>query len=371
VLQLGGLAGPGAVAGGVWAVARMQSSALARRGAAVELVGGWLGAVPTRRPGTHERIFRVRRPFRGARIRGLVSLGLVRHVRDRSRRVDVVQLHLCRDFITTVSALMLGRSATPVVAQTHGMLAVPGSRGLRLFDALVFRRAMRTPRLWLTLTESEEDSLAALGVPKADMRRVVKATVPPGLAWEDPETTTFLFVSRLAARKQPAVFVEAAIALLQEGLDARFVVAGPDQGELDTVRALVDASGFQNRFSLPGELAEREVLVALAHATAVVLPARHEPYPMVVIEAAGVGTPIILTSECGLSASLRAADAAVIAEPTAEAFRSAMAAVAADPELRSGLGARARELHGRLWSAESLAQRLLDCYAEAIHARRC
>jgi glycosyltransferase involved in cell wall biosynthesis len=371
VLQLGGLAGPGAAAGGVWAVARMQSSALARRGAAVELVGGWLGAVPTRRPGTHERIFRVRRPFRGARIRGLVSLGLVRHVRDRSRRVDVVQLHLCRDFITTVSALMLGRSATPVVAQTHGMLAVPGSRGLRLFDALVFRRAMRTPRLWLTLTESEEDSLAALGVPKADMRRVVNATVPPGLAWEDPETTTFLFVSRLAARKQPAVFVEAAIALLQEGLDARFVVAGPDQGELDTVRALVDASGFQNRFSLPGELAEREVLVALAHATAVVLPARHEPYPMVVIEAAGVGTPIILTSECGLSASLRAADAAVIAEPTAEAFRSAMAAVAADPELRSGLGARARELHGRLWSAESLAQRLLDCYAEAIHARRC
>ena len=43
MLQIGGLAGPGAVAGGVWAVARMQSAALVRRGAAVELVGGWLG----------------------------------------------------------------------------------------------------------------------------------------------------------------------------------------------------------------------------------------------------------------------------------------------------------------------------------------
>ena len=65
VLQIGGLAGPGAVAGGVWAVARMQSAALVRHGAAVELVGGWLGGRPATRPEPHERIFPVRRPFPG------------------------------------------------------------------------------------------------------------------------------------------------------------------------------------------------------------------------------------------------------------------------------------------------------------------
>ena len=370
VLQVGGLAGPGAVAGGVWAVARMQSAALARRGAAVELVGGWLGAVPARRPGSLERIFAVRRPFRGARLRGLIGISLVRHVWDRGRRADIVQLHLCRDFITTFSALMLRRTGTPVIAQAHGMLAVPGSRGLRLFDSLIFGRAMRTPKLWLTLTESEEENLESLGVPRTKMRRVVNATVELDATWEDPQETTFLFVSRLAPRKQPAVFVEAAIALLRAGSQARFVVAGPDQGELDTVRALIDASGFQERFDLPGELTEPEVLAALARATAVVLPARHEPYPMVIIEAAGVGTPIILTSECGLSATLREADAAIIARPTADAFQSAMLSVAADPDLRSRLSANARELHARLWSAESLAERLLGFYAEAISAGR-
>ena len=136
------------------------------------------------------------------------------------------------------------------------------------------------------------------------MRRVVNATADPGTAWEDPQTPTFLFVSRLAPRKQPTVFVEAAIALLREGSEARFVVAGPDQGELESRAPLIDASGFQDRFDLPGELTEPQVLEALAHATAVVLPARHEPYPMVIIEAAAVGTPIILTSECGLAAAL-------------------------------------------------------------------
>lgn len=370
VLQIGGLAGPGAVAGGVWAVARMQSAALARRGVAVELIGGWLGAVPAGRPGSYERVFTVRRPFRGARLRGLIGVGLARHVWDRSRRVDVVQLHLCRDFITTFSALMLRRAATPVIAQAHGMLAVPGSRGLRLFDFLLFRRAMRTPQLWLTLTDAEEENLEMLGVPRTKMRRVVNATAATGTAWEDPQDPTFLFVSRLAARKQPTVFVEAAIALLREGSEARFVVAGPDQGELDAVRALIHASGFQDRFDLPGELTEPEVLAALARATAVVLPARHEPYPMVIIEAAAVGTPIILTSECGLAAPLRNAGAAIIAEPTAEAFQSAMAAIAADPGLRRRLSTHARGLHRGLWSAESLADRLLDFYAEAIHAGR-
>lgn len=370
VLQVGGLAGPGAVAGGVWAVARMQSAALARRGAAVELIGGWLGAVPSTRPGSLERMFRVHRPFRRARLRGLIGIGLVKYVRERSSRVDVVQLHLCRDFITTCSALMLGRTGTPVIAQSHGMLAIPRSRGLRLFDSLIFRRAMRIPQLWLTLTEAEEKNLESLGVPRTKMRRVVNASVNPGTKWEDPQHATFLFVSRLASRKQPKVFVEAALALLREGLAARFVIAGPDQGELEAVHRLIGASGFQDRFVLPGELTEPEVLEALAHATAIVLPARHEPYPMVIIEAAGVGTPIILTSECGLAASLRQAGAAVIADPVAGAFKEAMALVAADPKLRHRLSVGARDLHARLWSAEALAQRLLNFYAEAIDAGR-
>src|SRR3954463_9897948 len=97
VLQVGGVAGPGALAGGVWAVARMQSAALARRGATVELIGGWLGALPAAGADSHERIFPVRRPFRGAHLRGLIGVGLVRHVWHRSRSADVVQLHLCRD----------------------------------------------------------------------------------------------------------------------------------------------------------------------------------------------------------------------------------------------------------------------------------
>lgn len=368
VIQLGGLAGPGAAAGGVWAVARTQSAALRRAGLQVELIGGWLGKLPASSDGT-AKFFRVRRPLPGARLRGLVSLQLPRYVASRARTADVVQVHLCRDFITTSTAALLRRGKTPVIAQSHGMLAPSSSLPVRLFDAVITRWLVRIPQLWLTLTEEEEDGLQQLGVDRTRMRRVVNASAETTLRWSDPEQTVFLFAARLSARKQPAVFVEAALAALDAGLEARFVLAGPDQGEEARVRALIEASAHADRFTLTGELAPEQLQAAMADSTAYVLPALKEPYPMSVLEAAAVGTPLIITNDCGLSADLRAGDAAELAEPSADAFCEAMRKLAVDPQRRAELGANARRLHHRLWSAERLAESLAAHYAEATDAR--
>ena len=171
-------------------------------------------------------LFRVRRPFPGARLRGLVSLRLPRYVAARAASADVVQVHLCRDFITAAATLLLSRGNTPVIAQSHGMLGPSRSLPVRMYDAVITRRLVRIPRLWLTLTEDEERGLQQLGVDPVRMRRVVNATVESENMWSDPEQQVFLFAARLAPRKQPAVFVQAALAALDRGLDARFVLAG-------------------------------------------------------------------------------------------------------------------------------------------------
>ena len=365
VLQIGGLAGPGAAAGGVWAVARMQSRALAAAGADARLVGGWLGAVPEQAAAeSPERVryFRVRRPFPGAKLRGLVSLALPRYAAAKGRSADVVHVHLCRDFITTAATLLLRRTGVPVVAQAHGMLAPSSAVPVRVFDRFITRRLVRLPSLWLTLTEQEEDQLRRLGVRRSRMRRVVNAVPEPGLEWTDPEQQVFLFAARLAARKQPAVFVEAAIEALDAGLDARFVLAGPDQGEEANIRALLAGSGHADRFELAGELAPDQVQAAMARCTAFVLPSRNEPYPMSVIEAAAVGAPLIVSTECGLASELGRAEAAVLCEPTAGALAEAMRKLGADAQARSTLGAAARQVHRTVWSAEGLAQDLLGEY---------
>ena len=367
ILQLGGLAGPGAAAGGVWAVARTQSAALTDLGEDVELIGGWLGEVPAAAAGGHPvTLFRVRRPFPGAWLRGLVSLRLPRYAAARAAAADVAQVHLCRDFITSAAALLLGRGRIPVIAQSHGMLAPSRSLPVRMYDAVITRWLVRIPSLWLTLTEDEERGLQQLGVDPVRMRRVVNATADSAHAWADPDRHVFLFAARLAPRKQPVVFVQAALDALEKGLDARFILAGPDQGETARVQALIAGSAYADRFELQGELSPVAVQAAMAVCTAYVLPALNEPYPMSVIEAAAAGTPMIITSECGLSADLYEGNAAVLAEPTAEAFSRAMLDLAADPQRRIELGSNARRLHERLWSARSLAEDLRKLYLEAM-----
>lgn len=369
VLQIGGLAGPGAAAGGVWAVARMQRAALAALGESVELVGGWLGRLPAPAHGADDQdqvtLFRVRRPFPGARLRGLVSLRLPRYAAARAASADVVQVHLCRDFITTAATLLLSRGNTPIVAQSHGMLVPSHSLLIRIYDALITRRLVRVPRLWLTLTEDEERGLQQLGVDPVRMRRVVNAAAAPDRQWADPEQQVYLFAARLASRKQPAVFVQAALQSLDRGLDARFVLAGPDQGEGARIRALISESAHAERFQLSGELSPAQVQNAMASCTAYVLPALREPYPMSVIEAAAAGTPLIVTAECGLAADLAEGDAAVLPAPTTEAFRDAMLDLAADPHRRAELAANARRVHQRLWSTSALAEDLRKLYLEA------
>lgn len=370
ILQVGGLAGPGAAAGGVWAVAGMQSAALRSLGENVELVGGWLGRVPADADapdgGAPATLFRVQRPFPGARLRGLVSLRLPRYVAARAASADVVQMHLCRDFITTATTVLLSRTKTPVIAQSHGMLAPSRSLPVRIYDALIMRWLVRIPRLWLTLTEDEERGLQQMGVDPVRMRRVVNATVPSDHAWSDPDPQVFLFAARLAPRKQPIVFVQAALEALDHGLDARFVLAGPDQGEAARVKDLIAGSAHADRFELSGELSPAQVRSAMSVCTAYVLPALKEPYPMSVIEAAAVGTPLIVTSECGLAADLHAEDAALLPEPTPGAICQAMLTIAADPDRRAELGSNARRLHQRLWSAQQLAEELRKLLLETL-----
>ena len=307
----------------------------------------------------------MRRPVPRAGLRAPLSLSLPLHVRQAAAAADVAHVHLCRDFVTCASTWLLGRAKVPVVAQTHGMLQPSRRLALRVFDLLVTRRIMRIPSLWLTLTEDEEHGLARLGVDPARFRRVVNATEAPERKWSDPKVPVFLFAARLAARKQPRVFVEAALQVLDAGLEARFVIVGPDQGEAATVRGLIAASGYADRFELAGELPAAGVQERMATSTAYVLPALSEPYPMTVLEAAALGTPLILTEQCGLAPLMSRQDAAVVVEPSVTAVRDAMLSLARDPAARERIGGNARRVHGGNWSTQALAEELFKVYQQA------
>jgi glycosyltransferase involved in cell wall biosynthesis len=111
--------------------------------------------------------------------------------------------------------------------------------------------------------------------------------VPPLGQKPDPAQGDFVFVGRLSAEKGPLLFAEAARIA---GRRAAFVGDGPQCAELKTHYPEVSILGWKE---------PTEVRTLLRNARALVFPSVwYEGQPLTVLEALGLGTPVIVSDVC-------------------------------------------------------------------------
>jgi glycosyltransferase involved in cell wall biosynthesis len=177
----------------------------------------------------------------------------------------------------------------------------------------------------------------------------------------DPATvggnSAFTFIGRISVEKGPDVFAAGAgLASVR----AVFVGSGPRQESLVSINASVKLQGWRDRAG---------VIQAIQESRALVFPSLlHETQGLVVLEAAALGVPAIVSDAC-------AAKEAIIDGETGLLFRSGdvsdlstkLKLLNRDPELAARLGARAYE---RYWSAPSTIEihtaQLIACYGEIL-----
>ena len=95
---------------------------------------------------------------------------------------------------------------------------------------------------------------------------------------EAPGPPEVLFAARMHPRKRPIAFVEMAKALLDAGVNARFTLVGPDEGEGPALRAALKGDP---RISWEGALAPAAIPRRMAAASVYVLPVRPRAIPNV------------------------------------------------------------------------------------------
>ena len=363
-------AGPGPGMGGPLRVALDQAHELARRGHDVTLVAAWQDRRwgPTQIEGVRcvlppARVLVPRFPFSS-----IMSHDADAAVRTAVGSSDIVHVHLARDAVPLLAAHYAARASVPYVTQTHGMVFPDDRASVRLVDSMATTRALRAAHTRFVLTPFEAADVEAVEPsPTTILRNGMPETgEPPASACKRDGEPEVLFLARLKANKQPLVFAEAARRVHERGIPGRFTVVGPDQGELEGLRAYIHDNGASGYLTYAGEVATTDSRRRTRQASVYVLPSSHDPFPVSVLEAMAEGVACVVSSGCLFADELRDSGAALVVEPTVDEVTEGIAKLLSDEPRRARLGTRAQQVIRESFSIRAVVDQTEQVYRQAV-----
>ncbi|GMW01925.1 MAG: glycosyl transferase [Candidatus Hydrogenedentota bacterium] len=281
-----------------------------------------------------------------------VFFGLRQLVADQG--INLVHTHNYRSTMIAQLAML----AVPTVNTCHGK-AIQATWRVRMWQWMELQ-VMRGRGHVIACSRDVEQWLVSKGVPPRNTRLVYNACAGPS---EIPspqvrsEGVTFLFVGRVV----PGKGVDQLVRAIAEVPGARGVVLGdgPLLGSCENLaRELGSRVRFEGFHKDPGPFYEA--------ADVVVLPSDMEAFPMVLLEAAAWGRPVIATRVGGIPEIVEDEGNGLLVNPgDATALRAAMARMM-NGEDRVRMGLRAREAWEQRFSPTSLVSALERVYDEVL-----
>lgn len=215
--------------------------------------------------------------------------------------------------------------------------------------------------------------IEGLGDLPAGSMRVIPSGVPPA-ELDPPPRTDDRFTIGMLSRHDPAKGIDRAIRVVERlGPEFRLVVVG-DGAERPALEALVRELDVGDRVELDGW--DDRARHRLPTFDVYLLPSRLEAFPVTVQEAMQAGVPVVATDvgsvreavddgETGIVVPASDDDTAVVV-----ALADAVAALAADPERRVAMGARAAAVGRERFDAAAAVRAWEQLYDEVLARRR-
>jgi glycosyltransferase involved in cell wall biosynthesis len=100
----------------------------------------------------------------------------------------------------------------------------------------------------------------------------------------------------------------------------------------EDIERIARASGLADVVSVGGQLTGSDKAAFLRRAVAYVHPSRWESHSIALLEALAYGIPSVVSASCSIAPKLRAADAAMIVEPTPDGIAAGISAILRNPQ---------------------------------------
>jgi len=302
---------------------------------------------------------------------GLSPAALRRAARQLARvgPADLVHAHGLKAGWTAVTS----RPRRPVVLTAHNLVLDEGPRGrlLRLLERELVRRVdhLISPspaidRHFEDLLPPERRSVVVpafpLPQPGAD-RAAVRKELWPELAADTP---LVVVVARLHPQKGLHTFVDAWARVTRDLPEARAVVVGegPSRSEL---QAAVDGAGLGDSLRLVG--ARHPATAPMEAADVVALSSIWEAIPIVVPEAALLGTPVV-TTDVGIVSTVvtDGSTGSVVGVGDAEGLARGIVALLSDPGAARRAGERLRAESLTRFDPDRLTGEVAEVYRRVV-----
>lgn len=291
----------------------------------------------------------------------------------RRERPDVVHHVALKPVLYgSIAARFAGNPHVVNALAGMGWLFTSGARLARWLKPMVRWALGRLLRSGIVLVQNPDDAqlLVQLGVPESRIRRIAGSGVDLRHFLPQPEpdgAPVVVLSARLLWDKGVGEFVTAARLLKQQGIAARFVLAGePDQANPSSVSpdqiAKWVEEGIVEHLGLVKDMPK-----LLAESHIVCLPSLYgEGIPKSLIEAAAAGRSIVTSDTPGCREIVHHGDNGLLVPPRdAEALAEALAQLIRDPALRQQMGARGRVRAKQEFGLDTVIQQTLALYAEA------
>ncbi len=271
-----------------------------------------------------------------------------------------------------------------LAARAEGVASVHSIHEVPLWPEALYRAmASPIPRLADRVVLTCEPSRGLLAPAQRDSRHV--RLIYNGIALEPPprdraELRSSLGVSedaffvtsggRLAPSKGFEFFLEAVRRLAPTEPRARFrligdIIADEDAPYRDRVRAHARSLGLDDRLVLEGFRDDYRAVIGVSDVF--VLPSVYDTLPSIVIEAMGMGVPVVATSVGGVPEQVEDGVTGILVPPgDPAALAEAITRLAHDPALRARMSLAARMRALEVFGIESYVSRTRALYEELL-----
>jgi glycosyltransferase involved in cell wall biosynthesis len=178
-----------------------------------------------------------------------------------------------------------------------------------------------------------------------------------------------LFVGRLNPIKGPDLLLHAFKKISEVFNDYQLVYAGPDGGMLSELQEKSKETKIANRVHFTGYIGGEEKSSAYRAASLLAIPSRQEAMSIVVLEAGIMGTPVLLTDQCGFDEVERIGGGKVVSA-SVEGLQNGLIGMLKDPDNLKSIGTNLKRHVIDNYTWEKIINKYIDLYSQVLSNKK-